>query len=84
MENKNIINMKRKIHELSTQHNKLTLLCKMLYSNLKRLNSEVASLRGPSGRSQNRSVSNQQNLETVLGPPQILFVPRILGNNPVG
>ena len=39
MENKNIINMKRQIHELTSQHNKLTLLCKMLYSNIKTLSS---------------------------------------------
>ena len=38
--------MKRQIHELTSQHNKLTLLCKMLYSNIKSLSTEVRNLRG--------------------------------------
>ena len=38
--------MKRQIHELTSQHNKLTLLCKMLYSNIKTLSGEIRSLKG--------------------------------------
>ena len=56
MENKNIINMKRQIHELTSQHNKLTLLCKMLYSNIKTLNNEIRNLKGG-------NVTQRQNVQ---------------------
>ena len=59
MENKNIINMKRQIHELTSQHNKLTLLCKMLYSNIKTLSTEVRSLKG-GNVVQRQNVQHQQ------------------------
>lgn len=40
-----LLSIKRQILELSSQHNKLTVLCKLLYSSLKKLNKEVGELK---------------------------------------
>jgi len=56
MDDRNILNLKRDVKELQVQHNKLTALCSLLYSNLKSVRQELYNLR--SGVSS--SVNNRQ------------------------
>ena len=60
MEDKKIIGLKRQIHELNTQHNKLTFLCKMLYSNIQKLNSEMSSIKSNLGVNTTSNMQQQQ------------------------
>ena len=72
MENIKILSLKRQIHEISTQHNKLTLLCKMLYSNIKTLNQELVNIKSglnikkSSSQSQMREPQVQQQMNTTM------------------
>lgn len=59
MENIDVLNLKRKVRELEKQHNNLTALVKVLYSNVKRYRMELDEL-GGSSRNTSSSSSNLQ------------------------
>ena len=58
MDDRNILNLKRDVKELQVQHNKLTALCSLLYSNLKSVRQELHNLR--SGASSSVNNNNRQ------------------------
>ena len=60
MENIDVLNLKRKVRELEKQHNNLTALVKVLYTNLKRYRMELNQL-GNSSKSSSSSYVSQQN-----------------------
>ena len=45
MEQKQYLTLKREIYDLTKQHNKLTALCALLYSNIKRSKSDINELK---------------------------------------
>jgi len=66
MDEKNILVLKRNVNELTLQHNRLTLLCKMLYSNIKNINQELYAIKthlnsNNSNSSNNVSTQQQSN-----------------------
>lgn len=61
MDDRNILNLKRDVKELQVQHNKLTALCSLLYSNLKSTRQELYNLRSGASTSVNRQQTQQQH-----------------------
>jgi len=60
MDDRNILNLKRDVKELQVQHNKLTALCSLLYSNLKSVRQELYNLRSGASSVNNNNRQQQQ------------------------
>ena len=69
MDDRNILNLKRDVKELQVQHNKLTALCSLLYSNLKSVRQELYNLRsGASVNNNNRPQAQHQQYQQQQRP----------------
>ena len=67
MDNRNILNLRRDVREMQLQHNRLTAVCALLYTNIKNLKGELRTLRSSgvsnahSNQQQSSSQSSQQS-----------------------